>query len=104
MARFGSLGGRGEGREVRLRQSRMAEAGERVAVLVEGDHRGDHRIVRGGEFDIGAFDGVRLVPRSEEHTSELQSLMRSSYAVFCLTKKKHISTQPATSITLTTQG
>src|SRR3546814_5352494 len=26
--------------------------------------------------------------RSEEHTSELQSLMRSSYAVFCLTKKK----------------
>src|SRR3546814_8401444 len=26
--------------------------------------------------------------RSEEHTSELQSLMRTSYAVFCLTKKK----------------
>src|SRR3546814_8516501 len=34
-------------------------------------------------------------PRSEEHTSELQSLMRISYAVFCLKKKKkqkHIST------------
>src|SRR3546814_12513311 len=29
-----------------------------------------------------------LVPRSEEHTSELQSLMRISYAVFCLKKKK----------------
>src|SRR3546814_3923061 len=29
-------------------------------------------------------------PRSEEHTSELQSLMRSSYAVFCLKKQKHI--------------
>src|SRR3546814_5605972 len=27
--------------------------------------------------------------RSEEHTSELQSLMRTSYAVFCLNKKKH---------------
>src|SRR3546814_2547358 len=27
--------------------------------------------------------------RSEEHTSELQSLMRTSYAVFCLTKKTH---------------
>src|SRR3546814_7128533 len=27
--------------------------------------------------------------RSEEHTSELQSLMRISYAVFCLTKKRH---------------
>src|SRR3546814_1093720 len=30
--------------------------------------------------------------RSEEHTSELQSLMRISYAVFCLTKKKKIIT------------
>src|SRR3546814_5172414 len=32
-----------------------------------------------------------LYPRSEEHTSELQSLMRISYAVFCL-KKKHVHT------------
>src|SRR3546814_9691803 len=30
--------------------------------------------------------------RSEEHTSELQSLMSISYAVFCLKKKKHITT------------
>src|SRR3546814_6348929 len=30
-----------------------------------------------------------LLDRSEEHTSELQSLMRISYAVFCLKKKKH---------------
>src|SRR3546814_4444126 len=30
----------------------------------------------------------RIGPRSEEHTSELQSLMRISYAVFCLKKKK----------------
>src|SRR3546814_10254044 len=38
--------------------------------------------------------GVRrfiLVSRSEEHTSELQSLMRISYAVFCLKKKKIIT-------------
>src|SRR3546814_7349334 len=31
--------------------------------------------------------------RSEEHTSELQSLMRISYAVFCLKKKKNTTTQ-----------
>src|SRR3546814_8229058 len=31
------------------------------------------------------------LPRSEEHTSELQSLMRISYAVFCLKKKKQIA-------------
>src|SRR3546814_10044566 len=34
-------------------------------------------------------DYVPLAGRSEEHTSELQSLMRISYAVFCLKKKKH---------------
>src|SRR3546814_6799911 len=34
---------------------------------------------------IGTKEGER--PRSEEHTSELQSLMRISYAVFCLKKK-----------------
>src|SRR3546814_4016414 len=32
----------------------------------------------------------RIVLRSEEHTSELQSLMRTSYAVFCLKKKNNI--------------
>src|SRR3546814_8958986 len=36
-----------------------------------------------------AADGAgRILVRSEEHTSELQSLMRISYAVFCLKKKK----------------
>src|SRR3546814_8693673 len=40
-------------------------------------------------------EGERTYDRSEEHTSELQSLMRISYAVFCLKKKKqnkHIKT------------
>src|SRR3546814_6092784 len=32
---------------------------------------------------------VNVIKRSEEHTSELQSLMRISYAVFCLKKKKY---------------
>src|SRR3546814_4800679 len=36
-------------------------------------------------------EDVITVPRSEEHTSELQSLMRSSYAVFCLKKTNHLS-------------
>src|SRR3546814_6065143 len=35
--------------------------------------------------------------RSEEHTSELQSLMRTSYAVFCLQKKTNMKCQPSTS-------
>src|SRR3546814_10045626 len=36
------------------------------------------------------LDAVRDDARSEEHTSELQSLMRNSYAVFCLKKKKKL--------------
>src|SRR3546814_7510411 len=36
------------------------------------------------------MDGQGRVLRSEEHTSELQSLMRISYAVFCLKKKKQL--------------
>src|SRR3546814_6321200 len=42
-----------------------------------------------------------IVSRSEEHTSELQSLMRISYAVFCLKKKTNTHIAP-TSITNTT--
>src|SRR3546814_6472187 len=38
-------------------------------------------------------DGEYRQLRSEEHTSELQSLMRNSYAVFCLKKKKKIHKQ-----------
>src|SRR3546814_3405643 len=37
---------------------------------------------------VGHADGEQDAARSEEHTSELQSLMRISYAVFCLKKKK----------------
>src|SRR3546814_7667222 len=41
------------------------------------------------DISLGAFGGGARVAgiRSEEHTSELQSLMRISYAVFCLKKK-----------------
>src|SRR3546814_9544964 len=41
----------------------------------------------------GSMRGTRIAGRSEEHTSELQSLMRLSYAVFCLTKKHNHSHQ-----------
>src|SRR3546814_9698684 len=47
------------------------------------------------DSDGGKTDRPRLpVQRSEEHTSELQSLMRISYAVFCLKKKKKNNKKP----------
>src|SRR3546814_7080235 len=54
--------------------TRKALAPERMEVV--------HRSVAGAHREA-----VRRGERSEEHTSELQSLMRTSYAVFCLKKK-----------------
>src|SRR3546814_1794901 len=45
------------------------------------------RAVRAGRHLWRSGAQVSMMPRSEEHTSELQSLMRISYAVFCLKKK-----------------
>src|SRR3546814_1520701 len=61
----------------------------RVRVRIAGRER--RRL--GKATDLAALPGPRPADgavslRSEEHTSELQSLMRSSYAVFCLKKKK----------------
>src|SRR3546814_5422659 len=66
----------------------------------------EHAIMQPILVDRGQLVLERLVEeiddffvRSEEHTSELQSLMRISYAVFCL-KKKKITDQATTSICL----
>src|SRR3546814_1000790 len=45
--------------------------------------------VRGGLITSDEACARYRLSRSEEHTSELQSLMRNSYAVFCLKKKKN---------------
>src|SRR3546814_9942349 len=54
-----------------------------VCPLVRTDGRG--RVAEGAQDPVPRLGGDR--GRSEEHTSELQSLMRISYAVFCLKKK-----------------
>src|SRR3546814_1408285 len=70
---------------------------------IETGRKAFEAIVEGGEVQMpfestfwspgfgGGVDrwGVSWMVRSEEHTSELQSLMRNSYAVFCLKKKQH---------------
>src|SRR3546814_1391230 len=61
-----------------------------LAVLVD-EGGGDRLLPERLERLDAEFDGLPL-RRSEEHTSELQSLMRISYAVFCL-KKKNITTK-----------
>src|SRR3546814_3870097 len=54
----------------------------------ERDHVALRLFARHPEGDSGGDDSRHRDERSEEHTSELQSLMSISYAVFCLKKKK----------------
>src|SRR3546814_4794932 len=68
-----------------LRQQRAARAGGE-AVLVVGHRSAELGSEMGGLGLVGRL--AHGAGRSEEHTSELQSLMRISYAVFCLKKKK----------------
>src|SRR3546814_3914883 len=56
------------------------------------DTVGDHELRRFLSSGAASLRGVQARgARSEEHTSELQSLMRISYAVFCLKNQKHIN-------------
>src|SRR3546814_5865375 len=79
-----------------------AECGPPHAIVSSNNHevleRTDYVTVTQNQRRAGVricavfeFDDVGKITawRSEEHTSELQSLMRISYAVFCLKKKKH---------------
>src|SRR3546814_7972578 len=71
----------------------VAGAVDQVEVLVGGVlHAGENAGALGASRALrGLIAGCPLTraDRSEEHTSELQSLMRISYAVFCLKKKNH---------------
>src|SRR3546814_9768791 len=75
---------------------------EAAALFVEPADSGDSYYfspeasrIFGSELDAVRADSCPPPPegRSEEHTSELQSLMRTSYAVFCLKTKKHYTYQ-----------
>src|SRR3546814_1492390 len=62
-----------------------------VGIVAARDHAADELVAEGvdGAEPLEGRHGAAQA-RSEEHTSELQSLMRISYAVFCLKKKKKI--------------
>src|SRR3546814_2599542 len=71
----------------------IADEAVTFQMLLRGNRCRIRQIGFGGieaEHVVGQLDGNIWAPlRSEEHTSELQSLMRISYAVFCLKKKRH---------------
>src|SRR3546814_2922076 len=88
------IGASGSGKSTLLRHLAGLACGDRhdtssIRILGKQMQAGGrlNRQVRNVRSDIGyIFQQFNLV-RSEEHTSELQSLMRISYAVFCLQKK-----------------
>src|SRR3546814_10035967 len=68
--------------------TRCEATSARVHVAGFKDRTGNLRIqAYGGNPSEFLENGKKLVRRSEEHTSELQSLIRTSYAVFCVKKK-----------------
>src|SRR3546814_3938189 len=70
---------------------RVADAAVAAERVGDGDARdGGGRVFQG--HNVSRFRPDGDPGRSEEHTSELQSLMRISYAVFCLKKKKTTAT------------
>src|SRR3546814_7545655 len=94
------------------RRDRRVQQGCEVDPQGRSEERAEHQVAKGRYADLRARrdyalgDGLDDIParekragslanrgyqhgRSEEHTSELQSLMRISYAVFCLKKKKN---------------
>src|SRR3546814_7954872 len=85
----------------------LFNAGHGAVFTSAGTHELDASIMDGRTLRCGAIANVACVRnpvltaravmenRSEEHTSELQSLMRISYAVFCLKKKKPTHTYKA---------
>src|SRR3546814_7855354 len=90
----------------------MVRAGDLIAEIetdkammeLEADEEGRiaRLLVPEGTDDVAVGTVIAVLSsedeRSEEHTSELQSLMRISYAVFCLKKKKNTNTQTKTEI------
>src|SRR3546814_8873967 len=83
------LKGRGEDRKesnLPPRMDRHQPAEHRLDVRVHEPCLGDHAF-EGRHVGEAADRFDQIAIRSEEHTSELQTLMRNSYAVFCLKKK-----------------
>src|SRR3546814_10775353 len=62
--------------------------GQQLAVLAQGASLSQVFGERFSQYAVAVFVLMLAMLRSEEHTSELQSLMRISYAVFCLKKKQ----------------
>src|SRR3546814_10482468 len=63
----------------------VVRAGDRIQLLLQ---TADQGLIVVGEIDNSAETGELIGIKSEEHTSELQNLMRHSYACFCLKTKK----------------
>src|SRR3546814_9277942 len=68
------------------RHHHAAGGDDDLGARIDGAAGRPHELI--DDVALGGVGAEGVAQRSEEHTSELQSLMRISYAVFCLNKKK----------------
>src|SRR3546814_6555103 len=71
----------------------LFRSGDGQALSIAAGPTRQNPLARTGRGPARALPQLKGPPRSEEHTSELQSLMRISYAVFCLKKKNMSNTK-----------
>src|SRR3546814_3327630 len=71
--------------------SRNCRCSRSISLIASRYSRLTEELSSDGAIPVSGVDMIAV--RSEEHTSELQSLMRISYAVFCLKKKKRQTTK-----------
>src|SRR3546814_5070701 len=86
---FRSLQPQPEGRNDAEDPSEVGSVAGGIATGYRGNTRSTLTPAGNSVGDLGQQAGPPARSRSEEHTSELQSLMRISYAVFCLKQKQH---------------
>src|SRR3546814_4502038 len=79
-----------EARDYLKRRGLSAATAKAFGFGLSPDGRGRLKEALKSHGELRLIEAGLLIDRSEEHTSELQSLMRISYAVFCLKKKKKI--------------
>src|SRR3546814_1275703 len=93
---FGGGNGNGSGSRPQLPKGSPKSIAVIVAIIVALWLASGFIIVQEGQVAVVTKFGkyTKTLPRSEEHTSELQSLMRISYAVFCLKKKNKTRNMP----------
>src|SRR3546814_5342804 len=96
-------GAAGDTSGIKKLRNALKDEFENLELLIKA-HKSGTKAVENFNDALIVQEKLRKVNRSEEHKSELQSIMRNSYAVFCLKKKKKKHIKPNNKYHITTKN